>query len=59
MERMFVNQPSTNQDFHHIHGLNVIADYKPNEHSSRCWPVKGEVISLQIPNICLSKGWTK
>lgn len=52
MTRMWVNQPSTQQPLHHMHGTNVLAD--PD---NRVYLLSGPVISMQVPPNTLSKGW--
>ena len=58
MKRMWINQPSTLQLAHKFHGMNVLA---PEESSDNCvtvYPIDGPVISLMVPTMVLSEGWT-
>lgn len=52
--RMWINQPSTHDALHHMHGTNVLA--APN---GRIYPVAGDIISMQVPNNALSQGWNR
>lgn len=54
--RMWVNQPSTLQPLHHLHGTNVLAatDYGD---TYRIFFLSGDVISQQAPRNALSAGW--
>jgi len=56
LERMWINQPSTLQSLHEHHGMNVLA-CKIAEDLCIIYPVKGDVISMEVPCLCLSKGW--
>lgn len=56
MERMWINQPSTLQPLHHLHGTNVLAMGDINR-VSRVWFLSGPVISQQVPSNALSRGW--
>lgn len=53
MTRMWINQPSTLQPLHHLHGTNVLAQ------GTRVWFLAGDVISMEVPPNVLSKGWRK
>ena len=55
MKRMWVNQPSTLQPLHHLHGQNVLYDEKKGD----IWFLSGSLISQQIPTnpLPLSHGW--
>jgi hypothetical protein len=53
--RKWINQPSTLQPFHKLHGMNVL--YDPDE--ERVYFTSGDVISQQIDPIALSDGWSK
>ena len=55
-ERMWVNQPSTLQPLHHLHGTNVLAVHE-YEHTYRIYFLSGDVISQQCNGASLSKGW--
>lgn len=54
--RMWVNQPSTSQTLHHLHGRNVLAicDYGD---IFRIYFLDGPVESQQAPRRALSEGW--
>lgn len=52
MKRMWINQPSTLDPLHKMHGTNVLtAD------EETVYPVSGETISLMVPRRALSSGW--
>ena len=51
--RAWVNQPSTLQPYHELHGQNVL--YSPKE--KRIYFLSGAVISQEIDPLALSKGW--
>lgn len=57
MKRMYIDQPSKNQLLHKLHGVNVLA-VKETDLCMRVYFLSGEIISQQVPNICLSEGWT-
>lgn len=60
MRRMWINQPSTLQQFHKYHGTNVLADEAPNERGVvTVWFLSGDTWSMDILEMALSKGWTK
>ena len=59
LERMWINQPSTLQPFNHKHGENVLAYKEKGTNVHRVYFLNGDTISMQIPSICLSKGWKK
>lgn len=57
MKRMWINQPSTSQPLHHLHGTNVLADFsKPAP--VRIYFLAGDIISQLAPDLTLSEGWT-
>lgn len=56
LKRMWVNQPSTLQPLHELHGTNVLA-YEESENMTCSYFLHGHIISQQIPKICLSNGW--
>ena len=56
LERMWVNQPSTLQQHHDLHGTNVLA-YREYDNTMRVYFLKGPVVSQQMLSHCLSKGW--
>lgn len=54
--RMWINQPSTLQPYHNLHGTNVLAVREYDD----TWSVfflSGEIVSQQVPGSSLSKGW--
>lgn len=53
MKRMWINQPSTYQEFHKYHGKNVLLD---TVHEV-IYFLEGPVISMQVPLRILAKGW--
>jgi hypothetical protein len=58
LERMWINQPSTLQEFHHLHGARVLAQasvYGP--FARRVWFTQGDVVSMEVPEWVLSPGW--
>lgn len=60
MKRMWINQPSTLQDHHHLHGTNVLA--VPSQFGDKYKQVyflSGPVISQEMPVLALSAGWNK
>lgn len=56
LKRMWINQPSTLQPFHHLNGVNVLA-YRETENTYRVYFLSGDVISQQMPGLALSDGW--
>lgn len=57
MIRMWINQPSTLQEFHHLHGVNVLAEFPNGNYATRIYFLEGETISQMIPHRVLSRGW--
>lgn len=60
MKRMWINQPSTLQSLHDLHGTNVLActeDY--TERTVIIYYLSGDVISSVVPKLCLSNGWIR
>jgi len=55
-KRMWVNQPSTLQPLHDLHGTNVLAI--PEREGYRIYFLAGPVISQEASTLCLSDGWT-
>jgi hypothetical protein len=53
--RKWVNQPSTLQQYHKLHGKRVLFD--PNEEV--IYFTEGDVISQQIDPLALSDGWNE
>lgn len=56
IERMWINQPSTLQPLHHLHGTLVLAEQDTFQ-THKVYFLSGAVISQQVPNTALSKGW--
>lgn len=56
IERMWVNQPSTLQPLHTLHGTNVLAHPEHGD-TWRIYFTTGPVISQQAPRLALSPGW--
>lgn len=54
--RMWINQPSTLQPFHHLHGCRVLATHEYDD-TWRIYFLQGDVISQQISKLALSPGW--
>ena len=56
VRRCWINQPSTLQPLHHLHGVRVLAT--PDYGDSYCvYFVEGDVISASVPGLALSEGW--
>lgn len=56
IKRMWVNQPSTLQPLHRLHGVRVLA-HADTDRTMRAYFLSGGVISMQIPREALSEGW--
>lgn len=56
MQRMWINQPSTLQPLHHLHGTNVLAAHEYGS-TWRVYFLAGNAVSMQVPHATLSKGW--
>jgi hypothetical protein len=56
IERMWVNQPSTLQPLHNLHGTCVLAE-EDGEGFARIWFLKGPVANQRAPWLALSNGW--
>lgn len=57
MERMFINQPSSSDSLHSMHGVKVLVEGGGRGFIARVWPVSGSVVSLEIPRYYLGRGW--
>ena len=57
IKRMWINQPSTLQPLHHLHGTNVLAHHE-YDNTWKVYFLSGDVVSMQVQSICLSEGWT-
>ena len=61
-KRMWVNQPSTLQPDHDLHGTNVIAVPKALDHYNCDYEIfflDGNTISRPVNHLSLSEGWIK
>jgi hypothetical protein len=56
-KRVWVNQPSTLQPQHKLHGTNVLAIDNGDNQTSTIYFLGGKTISQVILNVCLSPGW--
>lgn len=56
INRMWIDQPSTLQKFHNLHGTLVLAE-RENKTTWRVWFLTGDIISQQFPLGILSDGW--
>ncbi|MBD9544298.1 hypothetical protein IB276_33165 [Ensifer sp. ENS04] len=56
MQRMWINQPSTLQPLHHLHGTRVLGQHE-SATVTRIYFLSGDVISQQAPREALSEGW--
>ena len=54
--RVWVNQPSTLQTYHHLSGQNFLAIHEYDD-TFRIYFLSGPVISQQISRLALSEGW--
>lgn len=55
-QRMWINQPSTLQPLHHLHGTNVLAVHEYDD----TWSIfflSGDAVSMQASLLWLSDGW--
>jgi len=57
LERMWIDQPSTTQPLHRLHGTNVLA-VREDDRYMRVYFLSGDVISQLASSYWLSKGWT-
>jgi len=56
-ERMWINQPSNLQQYHNMHGTNVLSSRPDEDGISRVYFLSGSVISQNIHYTALSHGW--
>lgn len=56
MKRMWINQPSTTQPAHPLHGRRVLAK-KENGVTHQVYFLSGPIVSASLPSIVLSPGW--
>ena len=52
--RAWVNQPSTQQPLHHMHGEHCIAQ-DDGQPTVRLWFTEGSIHSMQAPRECISR----
>ena len=60
LQRMFVNQSSTLQPYHRLHGVHVLADYdtaRVDDKIITVYFLEGSVISQRMCRNALDKGW--
>jgi hypothetical protein len=57
LARYWINQPSTLQPCHYMHGRNVLALENPPYEFVTVYFVEGPTISARIPKLALSPGW--
>jgi len=58
MKRMWINQPSTLQQYHAMHGTRVLAEHEYGD-TYRIWFLDGPIESQQLPGRALLIGWPK
>lgn len=58
LKRMWINQPSSLQKHHVLHGTRVLA-IRETSVVYRVWFLDGPIISSQVPALALSAGWPK
>lgn len=56
LTRMWINQPSTLQPLHALHGTNVLAVHEYDD-TMRIYFLSGDCISQQVCRRVLSEGW--
>lgn len=56
LQRMWINQPSTLQPLHHLHGTLVLATAE-SDTVMKVFFLSGDTISQQVPRLALSGGW--
>lgn len=54
--RVWINQPSTSQPFHRLHGTRALA-VRESQNIARIYFLSGPVVSQQISTVALSEGW--
>ena len=57
IQRAWINQPSTIQEDHQLHGMNVIVDFSKSKDFPTVYPTEGKIISMIISRLSLSPGW--
>lgn len=58
MRRMWINQPSTLQPLHGMHGVHVLA-CPDTDRTTRAYLLSGDVNDMQVPREVLGDGWPK
>jgi hypothetical protein len=56
LKRMWINQPSTHQQHHGLHGVNVLCN-DLGQQFVYVWFTSGPVVSMKINRLALSAGW--
>lgn len=56
IKRMWINQPSTLQPHHALHGTNVLAQHEYDD-TIRIYFLSGDKVSQQVSKLALSEGW--
>lgn len=56
MRRMWINQPSTSQPHHDLHGMRVLA-MRESATIERVYFLSGSVVDQQMVSSTLSEGW--
>jgi hypothetical protein len=57
---MWINQPSTLQPYHKLHGTNVLAVFARTNEKMTTYVIyflSGPVVSQEIDGLALSEGW--
>lgn len=54
---MWINQPSTAQPFHRLHGVRVLAEENTRYPETLVYFLDGPVTSQGVPRLALSEGW--
>jgi hypothetical protein len=60
VKRAWINQPSTSQDYHSLHGKNILVEVPKNKDEIwlRAYFLDGDVVSQFINKNALENGWT-
>jgi hypothetical protein len=59
MKRATINQPSTLQPLHELHGVQVLASEEIRPGTVLIYFLEGETVSQECPTQAISEGWTK
>lgn len=61
IERMWINQPSTLQPLHELHGTRVLAVIDPADKFTHdvYFADNGPTVSMRVSALALSRGWPK